>query len=99
MKNKPKKNPINVIRVAWFLAVRQIKGSNKATTFLIVFIMMLTFLNLIVVSGILVGLIEGGSKANREQYTGDLIVGTLSSKSGTPMKSKVLCAGCQGFLN
>lgn len=71
----------NTLRVAWFLAVKQIKGSNKATTFLIIFIMMLTFLNLIVVSGILVGLIEGGSKANREQYTGDLIVNTLSSKS------------------
>ncbi len=67
----------NILRVGWFLAIRQIKGSNKATTFLIVFIMMLTFLNLVVVSGILIGLIEGGNKANREQYTGDVIITTL----------------------
>lgn len=71
---------INVLSVGWFLAKRQIKGSNRSTTFLIVFIMMLTFLNLVVVSGILIGLIEGGNKANREQYTGDVIVTTLVGK-------------------
>ncbi len=71
----------NVIRVGWFLARRQILGSNKSTTFLIVFIMMLTFLNLVVVSGVLIGLIEGGNIANKEQYTGDLIVTTLAGKS------------------
>src|SRR5690349_18569900 len=70
-----------VLYVGWFLAKRQIKGSNKSTTFLIVFIMMLTFLNLVVVSGILVGLIEGGSRANRDQYTGDVIVTTLSGNN------------------
>ena len=72
-----KNNIANAIRVAWFLAIRQIKGSNKATTMLIIFIMMLTFLNLVVVSGILVGLIEGGKIANREQYSGDVIIKTL----------------------
>ncbi len=66
-----------IISVGWFLAIRQIKGSNKSTTILIIFIMMLTFLNLVVVSGILVGLIEGGSIANKKQYSGDVIVTTL----------------------
>lgn len=70
----------NILRVGWFLALRQIKGSNKATTVLIIFIMMLTFLNLVVVSGILIGLIEGGNKANKEQYTGDVMITTLSGK-------------------
>jgi putative ABC transport system permease protein len=70
----------NVARVGWFLAKRQIKGSNKATTFLIVFIMTLTFLNLVVISGILIGLIEGGNKANEEQYTGDVMISTLSGE-------------------
>ena len=70
----------NVIRVGWFLALKQIKGSNKATTVLIVFIMMLTFLNLVVVSGILIGLIEGGNKANKEQYSGDVLITTLSGE-------------------
>src|SRR3989344_2199371 len=76
MKNKW----MNVLRVGWFLALRQIKGSSRATTVLIVFIMMLTFLNLVVVSGILIGLIEGGNRANKEQYTGDVIITTLSGE-------------------
>jgi putative ABC transport system permease protein len=38
---------------------------------------MLTFLNLIVISGILVGLIEGGILANKNQYSGDVLVTTL----------------------
>src|SRR3989344_9025968 len=67
----------NTLKVGCFLAKRQIKGSNKATTMLIIFIMMLTFLNLVVVSGILVGLIEGGKIANREQYSGDVIIKPL----------------------
>ncbi|MEJ0002132.1 MAG: hypothetical protein WDN09_03090 [bacterium] len=74
--NSSNKKSVDTWRVGWFLAYRQVKNSNKATTFLIVFIMMLTFLNLVVVSGILIGLIEGGNKANKEQYTGDVIIST-----------------------
>jgi ABC-type lipoprotein release transport system permease subunit len=70
-----------IIGVGWFLAIRQIKGSNKSTTLLIIFIMMLTFLNLVVVSGILVGLIEGGSIANKNQYSGDVLITTLSGNN------------------
>jgi len=70
----------NIVRVAWFLAKRSIKRANRAATGLIIFIMTLTFLNLVVISGILVGLIEGGNKANREQYTGDLIVSTIAGE-------------------
>lgn len=82
----PEKKPIlkrwlNTLLVGWFLAKRQIKGSSKATTLLIVFIMMLTFLNLVVVSGILIGLIEGANQANRAQYTGDVIVTTLAGEN------------------
>lgn len=72
---------MNVFLVGFFLAKRQIKGSNKSTTFLIVFIMMLTFLNLVVVSGILIGLIEGANQANKAQYTGDVIVSTLAGEN------------------
>jgi hypothetical protein len=43
--------------------------------------MTLTFLNLVVVSGVLIGLIEGGNKANKEQYTGDVIIKTIAGKS------------------
>jgi len=70
----------NNIRVGYFLAKRQIKGSNKSTTLLIIFIMMLTFLNLVVISGVLIGLIEGGNIANKEQYTGDVIIKTIAGE-------------------
>ena len=68
-------------RVGYFLAVRQIKRTSYWTTILIVFIMTLTFLNLVVVSGILIGLVEGSSQANRSQYSGDLLITTLPTKN------------------
>ncbi|MDP1707330.1 MAG: FtsX-like permease family protein, partial [bacterium] len=42
--------------------------------------MLLTFLNLVVVTGILVGLIEGINESYRTQYTGDVIVSSLTTK-------------------
>lgn len=66
------------IKVGTFLGIRQLRRANIWTTSLIVFIMMLTFLNMVVVSGILVGLIDGGNIANREQYTGNVILTKLS---------------------
>ena len=54
-----KREFINAIRVGWFLALRQLRRSNKGTPVLIIFIMVLTFLNLVVVSGALLGLING----------------------------------------
>jgi hypothetical protein len=53
------------LRVGFLIGLRQIQRANIWTTSLIIFIMMLTFLNLVGVSGILVGLIEGSVKANR----------------------------------
>ncbi len=67
-------------KIGFFLALRQIKQSNIWTTGLIVFVMILTFLNLVVVSGILVGLIEGSIAAWHKQYTGDIIISTLLNK-------------------
>lgn len=69
------------IKVGLFLGVRQLRRANRSTTILIVSIMTFTFLNLVVVSGILIGLIEGGNIANRNQYTGDVIATTLSGKT------------------
>lgn len=68
------------IRVGFYLAVRQLRRASLWTTGLIVFVMLLTFLNLVVVSGILVGLIEGINESFRTQYTGDVIVSALPTK-------------------
>ena len=68
------------IRVGWFLAVEQIRRSGKGTTSLIVFIMVLTFLNLVVVSGLLLGLITGSFGAYREGYSGEMIVTSAAGR-------------------
>jgi ABC-type lipoprotein release transport system permease subunit len=68
------------LRVGFLIGLRQIQRANIWTTALIIGIMMLTFLNLVGVSGILVGLIEGSVKANREQYSGNVLLTTLSGE-------------------
>lgn len=61
--------------------MRQIRRASKWTTSLIIFIMVVTFLNLVVVSGILVGLIQGAVDDARTEYTSDVIVSTLNDKN------------------
>ncbi len=68
------------IRVGFYLAVRQVRRANKWTTTLIVFVMLLTFLNLVVVTGLLVGIIAGISNQFRVQETGDVIISVLDTK-------------------
>ncbi len=67
-------------RVAFLLAVAQIRRSNRWPTILAIFVMTLTFLNLVVVSGILVGLVEGSITAVRTRYTSDLFISNLKNK-------------------
>lgn len=68
------------IRIGFFLATRQLRRASLWTTSLIIFVMVLTFLNLVVVSGILVGLMQGAIDAVRTKYTSDVIVSTLDDK-------------------
>ncbi len=68
------------VRVGMFLAKRDLKRANPWTTTLIVFVMLLTFLNLVVVSGILVGLIEGSVSADKQYSSGDIVVSSFLNK-------------------
>jgi len=68
------------LSIGYFLAYRDIKKANIWTTLLIMAVMVLTFLNLIVISGILVGLIEGAVVANRDRYSSDIFISTLLKK-------------------
>lgn len=68
------------VRIGWFLALRQIRRASIWTTSLIILVMVLTFLNLVVVSGVLVGLIQGAVEAVRDKYTSDVIVSSLTDK-------------------
>ncbi len=78
------------IRVGWFLAKRDIKRANIWTTLLIVLVMMFTFLNLVVVSGILVGLIEGSENSAREYGTGDIVISSFLNKSNIEKTPEVI---------
>ncbi|MAZ30260.1 hypothetical protein CL655_03175 [bacterium] len=62
------------LRIGLLLGIRQIQRASYWTTGLIIFVMTLTFLNLIAVSGILVGLIQGAENAVRESAQGDVII-------------------------
>lgn len=81
------------IRLGFFLALRQVYRASKWTTGLIIFVMTLTFLNLVVVPGLLVGLIEGAVQANKEYYTSDILISTLEKKDyieQSPLIEKII---------
>ncbi|MEK7613996.1 MAG: ABC transporter permease [Patescibacteria group bacterium] len=67
-------------RIGFYLALRQLQRTSVWTTGLIIFVMVLTFLNLVVVYGILVGLIQGAVDQTRVQYTSDVIISSLQDK-------------------
>ena len=74
------KNFLISLQVGWFLALRQVRRSSIATTGLIIFVMTLTFLNLVVVRGVLVGLIEGSTEVYKSGYAGDVLITALPKK-------------------
>jgi putative ABC transport system permease protein len=68
------------LRIGLLLGLRQIQRASVWTTSLIIFVMMLTFLNLVAVSGILVGLIEGSEQAIRKVALGDIVITELNEE-------------------
>lgn len=69
------------VKVGWYLARRDIKQANKWTTMLIVAVMIFTFLNLVVVAGILVGLIQGSEDAQKKYAIGDVVISSFLNRS------------------
>ncbi len=67
-------NYLKIFKISFFLSFRQIKKNNPWVNILIVFIMTVTFLNLVFISGLLEGLVTGASKDSREHYSGDIII-------------------------
>jgi putative ABC transport system permease protein len=62
------------IYVAFFLAFRDIRRSNIWTTLLIVFVMGLTFLNMLLIGGILLGISDGIISSFKQNYTSDVFI-------------------------
>lgn len=77
-------------RVGWFLAKRDIQRANIWTTGLIVLVMTLTFLNLIVVSGILVGLIQGSEDAAKKYDIGDVLISPFLNRGAIDQTPQVV---------
>jgi len=67
--------------VAFLLARRQIQFSSIWLNLLIMAIMVLTFLNLVVITGILTGLIQGSLADNKSYYTGEVFISTMPGDS------------------
>ncbi len=78
------------VKVGWFLARRDIERANIWTTGLIVLVMTLTFLNLIVVSGILVGLIQGSEDAQKKYAIGDIVISPFLNKDAIEQTPRVV---------
>lgn len=71
---------MNALRVGLLIGWRQLQRASFWTTGLIVFVMMITFLNLVAVSGILVGLIIGSERAFEQQSIGNITISALESE-------------------
>lgn len=62
------------VRVGLYLTVRYLRRGSLWASLLIVAIMFLTFLNVVVVRGVLVGLPVGASVSYEKEYSGDVLV-------------------------
>ena len=69
-----RKQQLIIWKVAWKLARRQVQRSSIWMNLLTITIMTLTFLNMVVITGLLVGFIEGSFTANKAEYSGDVII-------------------------
>jgi putative ABC transport system permease protein len=78
------------LRVALFLAWRQLTRTSLWSTSLIIVIMTLTFLNLVVVSGVLVGLVEGINVATRQLYSGDVFIRPSENRTTIDGTAKIV---------
>lgn len=78
------------LKLAFFLAIRQVRRSTLWSTVLIMLVMTLTFLNLVVVSGLLVGLPVGAVNVLRDRYTSDVILNTLREKTYIEQSSTII---------
>lgn len=59
-------------RIGMFMGLRQIQRASVWTTLLIVTVILFTFLNLILVSGILIGIVDGAKGQSRDNAYGDI---------------------------
>jgi len=69
------------LRIGLFLGLRQIQRASLWTTLLIITVIVFTFLNLVAVSGILIGIVDGALKETRLQAIGDINIKPLENET------------------
>lgn len=62
------------ISVGQFLAIREVKRNNPWSTALIIFVMSLTFFNMVLMGGILIGLADGMMNSFKTYYSSDILI-------------------------
>ena len=80
----------NDITVGSFLTLRYIRGANRWTTALIVFVMILTFLNLTVIGGLLEGIVVGSFVGLRDRAIGDVFISAKEGESAVGRTQYIL---------
>ena len=78
--------------VGFFLATKDLQHSNPWTTLLITFVMTLTFLNMVLIGGILLGLAEGMIGSFKQYYSSDLFITPTSENTIIENTSNIVSA-------
>lgn len=81
----------NSFIVGRFLAIRDLKRSSPWTTLLIIFVMSLTFLNMVLIGGLLLGLAQGMIGSFKQYYSADLFI--------TPSYEKAIIEQTQSIVS
>lgn len=71
----------NSLYVGYFLAIREIKRTSQWTTALIVFVLTLTFFNMNLVGGVLLGIAHGVIGSYRQYYSADIVISPAANKN------------------
>ena len=69
------------LRIGLFLGLRQIQRASLWTTLLIISVILFTFLNLVSVSGILIGIVDGAMHEVRTEAIGDISINPLDGET------------------
>lgn len=69
------------LRIGLLLGLRQIQRAGYWTTLLIITVIVFTFLNLVVISGILIGIVDGALHEVRTQALGDITIKPLDNET------------------
>ena len=80
------------LRIGFFLGLKQIQRANWWSTILIVVIIIFTFLNLVAVNGILIGIVDGAIKTTRHSAVGDVVLKALDGEERVLHTEEVLRA-------